>query len=508
MKELTYISRYFAFQKGSSGHTIFCFSGIASAPGKFYTMKALADSEHTIYYLNCPKNAWYLDGIPGLGETIEKTWKGLNRLILDHQIDIDKTMFYGGSMGGYGALLYGMKCGIKKILCCGVELQLMSSGSNSELILSQIQQKNVKYIPDLIKSAKNHNSQVFCYWGDYAYHDYLKASDLKALANFKFITLKNFGHPLPAFIHKKYGIVSFLEHHIENINAFPFDDLELSNSDEQIEHAANIHMLIYYGKNLSVLELDAYMDSLKAQHSISPHIESQYYSAIGRAFSSKCLPEIAVDYYKRALEKVDCSFNRYYLANEYQKLGLYLDCCHILREDEFKIEIFEHAENAVKIYINAYRKKYGDEKLDTLKNSNYYDIGIFAKELSNHLGKAATHSLKCRINNHAVSSKLYIDFKQFKLNLNSDFQISGTFFNEEVEDYKISYSENNLSIVKIIDKLASPKLEQKYPRIGHAKKCRFKIKAIALSKGTGSIRFVDKEGNILADLEIVISNEK
>lgn len=71
------------------------------------TIKRLAGREPFDWLLVRPlSNNWYLDGIPGLGDTAEEAAEALRRRLAAY----DTVVFTGNSMGGYAALRYAVQC--------------------------------------------------------------------------------------------------------------------------------------------------------------------------------------------------------------------------------------------------------------------------------------------------------------------------------------------------------------------------------------------------------------
>jgi hypothetical protein len=84
---------------------IIALSGVDCAPGTYAYYNSLALPHSDQLLLNSPDNGWYFKGVPlGQGRTsLEATW----RFLQDISAQYDETVMIGGSMGAYGALLYG-----------------------------------------------------------------------------------------------------------------------------------------------------------------------------------------------------------------------------------------------------------------------------------------------------------------------------------------------------------------------------------------------------------------
>ena len=75
--------------------------------GKFFKYKTLKNNQQTnLLFLN-NKNNWYLEEDEGL-----RYKNFLTNFINEHNFDKNKIMFFGSSMGGYGALYHGILQGV------------------------------------------------------------------------------------------------------------------------------------------------------------------------------------------------------------------------------------------------------------------------------------------------------------------------------------------------------------------------------------------------------------
>lgn len=79
-------------------------------------------------YLNCTDNAWYHDGVAGLGD-LEQTLAQLQELIQDS--GASQVITVGSSMGGFGALYYGLRLKVETIICFGSETVMNIYGGHS-----------------------------------------------------------------------------------------------------------------------------------------------------------------------------------------------------------------------------------------------------------------------------------------------------------------------------------------------------------------------------------------
>jgi hypothetical protein len=208
----------------SKGHTdtIFSFSAINCKPDSFFTTKTFARDPRNTVFLNCPKNSWYVDGIPPLGHNIPTTAEGLEILLKEIGIGYGRRIFWGGSMGGYGAVAMGALMHADYVIATGAELELLVAGGNSDLILRKIQGRSHIHAPNLPHWVANSKGRYFLYCGDFAYHDVISLQQVAHLPQVEYKTLEDFGHPLPAYIERTYGLIHFIDYHLQKHGSFPF----------------------------------------------------------------------------------------------------------------------------------------------------------------------------------------------------------------------------------------------------------------------------------------------
>lgn len=105
------------------------FSSWNTSPGRFRPFRALVPLPYALLFVNCPDNAWYLGGIPGLGATVDAVSGALAQLAGSG--GYRRVVTYGSSMGGFGALLHGLVLGAHVIVTHGAESILGLRGSRS-----------------------------------------------------------------------------------------------------------------------------------------------------------------------------------------------------------------------------------------------------------------------------------------------------------------------------------------------------------------------------------------
>lgn len=91
--------------------------------------------------------AWYHDGVPGLGTTLQETAAALGKIV--QAIKPSHVTTFGASTGGYAAVAFGSLLQADRIVALSAELQLMLPGSRSARDLSGAPRKFGDLLPHL-----------------------------------------------------------------------------------------------------------------------------------------------------------------------------------------------------------------------------------------------------------------------------------------------------------------------------------------------------------------------
>ncbi|SOZ68304.1 hypothetical protein [Cupriavidus taiwanensis] len=94
---------YFKISRRDSDSLVVAFSSINTPPGKFRFSRQLEERGVNVIYLNCENNSWYLDGVPGLGDTLEDAAAAL-RDVIRSEFPKCKVYALGSSMGAAGLI--------------------------------------------------------------------------------------------------------------------------------------------------------------------------------------------------------------------------------------------------------------------------------------------------------------------------------------------------------------------------------------------------------------------
>lgn len=112
--------RYRIVPRDSKKLVIF-FSGTGVEDYRFHWWNMGQRIDASIIYVNNGRNEWYMRGIPGIGDTYETTVAGF--MTWAKALGATDIFACGGSMGGSGALIYGVPLGAR-VLGMGFETRL------------------------------------------------------------------------------------------------------------------------------------------------------------------------------------------------------------------------------------------------------------------------------------------------------------------------------------------------------------------------------------------------
>ena len=154
---------YIRFEKGTD-ELILIFSHLNYPAGKFAMSNAMAGETASKLYINCSENSWYQVGIPGYTENISDTIKFLKEII--SEINPSKTISFGMSMGGYAAILFGIKLKLDYILAFTSELTLGSKLQRS-FYLNNLKTYDPDYKDISRLIVENEDTTIYLFYGAY-----------------------------------------------------------------------------------------------------------------------------------------------------------------------------------------------------------------------------------------------------------------------------------------------------------------------------------------------------
>jgi len=201
-------SDYCAILRGTGDHITVVFSALNTKKGSYLGVKTFSSEKGHTIFLNCPHNEWYLNGIPGLGHDWREASVALHRLCVEIAGSEYSATYYGGSMGGYGALLYGSSNNAKLIVATGVEFELGLPLGNAvhhitppayNPIYDQINQSISKCI---VMFGGMSISDLYC--AKMALHNTISRK-------IEVYIVEGAGHSIPGLIEERFGLLKLIQ---------------------------------------------------------------------------------------------------------------------------------------------------------------------------------------------------------------------------------------------------------------------------------------------------------
>lgn len=220
----SYDSPFIKIVDNNAAKTIVYFSSVNVPEGKFNGTNVVDDIDANCVFLNCQGNSWYLDGIPGIGTCIEEVSKTLKNIV-DQLNGEDKetfTLYFGGSMGGYGALLYGCLNNADRVIGTGVEVDLLKKDGYASN-LSKFDFESID-LPDFLSIVSNTKANIDLVFGENSAGDYYDISPLCSFSNVTSHSIPNCGHKVPVALNNSIGMKNFINEALLGKN--PFNDVD------------------------------------------------------------------------------------------------------------------------------------------------------------------------------------------------------------------------------------------------------------------------------------------
>ena len=457
------------------------------------TSRIFKDVPQNVVFLNCLENSWYLDGIPALGDSIEEATAGLQEL-LDHLgIGQTRKTFWGGSMGGFGAVVYGALMNAELIVATGAELELLVAGGNTELILKQRQGRS--HFPELPLESwvRQSKGRYFLYCGDFAYHDLVSAKRIMDCPQVHVGTLKDFGHPLPAYLEDVYGLHEFLKTHEAADATFSFTKGEAGVLQHHFEWWADLHSASVNSANADVLA--RLSQGMERKLNIPDHLAAHCGYALSKGASAKGDHAAAIEYAAEALRiGGPCRFLIYRHIQASAAAGYPFSSwmeAAITFPDLENPNRFEFGNELVELLFNGLMDSHGPDAakeflaIQLEKSAAHPKRVALLKELSTR-ADARDRPWKAEFTpsgrQHFIRQLLD---QPLLAERNQRLLITGAVLTESPEDRLVesSISSGNATILHSSMDLASPGLAKKFPDTPHAGHSRFKIE-ILLSPGS------------------------
>lgn len=286
---ISFNSQYIKVVDNNSTNTIVYFSSVNVPAGKFNGTNAIGEIDANLIFVNCKDNSWYLSEIPNFSNDVREL--GINLKKLTTQLNQGKsdstTLYFGGSMGGYGALLYGCINNADKIIATGVELSLTKPNGYAAT-LSSFDFSAIE-LPDIPTITRNSYSEIDLIFGEGAPLDYADLDSLYNIQNVNIISVPNCAHKVPVVLENTLGISNLLAATLKGEKPL-----------EKIEGKLSKHPLIL--RMLSgIIEFnpDTFIEILSKRINLDNSIKALMYERLGNFFKDTNI-EKAQTYYKLA----------------------------------------------------------------------------------------------------------------------------------------------------------------------------------------------------------------
>lgn len=109
------------------------FSHLNEPVGRFSLYGSIREAQVSKLFVNSGANAWYRDGVPGLGGDIEQTALGLQQVI--DRVKPRELVCVGVSMGAYAAILFGARLRATRVLALSAKTLLPVPGALSARLM-------------------------------------------------------------------------------------------------------------------------------------------------------------------------------------------------------------------------------------------------------------------------------------------------------------------------------------------------------------------------------------
>lgn len=202
------MSDYLKVVDNAAPRTLIIFSPARIRAGRFSGIKAFTDESNNYIFVNCPNNTWYLNAIPGLGSEPDAV-----ALRLKQEVDAlggDQLVTYGGSMGGYGAALYGAMLEADHCVTTGVEVVLGTEGAFFNKLCTEVVPHERKALLGKLL-LQSEGTRFHFFYGEQCAHDLLGALELPQKPNIKVHTILNEGHAIPSLLDHLFNMQTFVD---------------------------------------------------------------------------------------------------------------------------------------------------------------------------------------------------------------------------------------------------------------------------------------------------------
>lgn len=136
--EILESSDYYQLQKHPTSKTLLVICSSLDTRRPNFTFWKLAQKlECNCLFLNSPMTHWYRTGVIGIDNGIDGVSEKISNI--KKQLEIERLLFFGVSMGGYGAILFGSLSKADHIIAFSVEPLLGMPGGRTEVTRNYLQ---------------------------------------------------------------------------------------------------------------------------------------------------------------------------------------------------------------------------------------------------------------------------------------------------------------------------------------------------------------------------------
>jgi poly-gamma-glutamate capsule biosynthesis protein CapA/YwtB (metallophosphatase superfamily) len=458
-------------EEKASVELIIIFSGVNAT--NFTGYKLFSGYKVNKLFIRDPNKSWYNGSIKGLSNDADELLIVI-KAITDKFKSKDITM-YGSSMGGYAAILFGLKLDIGNIVVFGPQVMLNSKMPNNPVSMKSILYDNLYEILN-----KHSKTKITIYFGS---EDVIDIYNLSYMKNYDYVHLKciyGSPHNVMYYFTSMNIMNSILDHHILKDKKFqyiiPYYDLF---SNDKILEYIRVGVLYFYNK-----EYD------KALFNFREVVVNEPSWSAGWAFLGKIQFELGL--YDNALESLDQSFKIFYNTERpHFDAGL----IHFKRKDYKKAEFeFKNALQFSTIEKNIHILKL---VISLREQGKLHEAMLYLKKI--YKKNSQNFGYYCHIGRLNLLKENYFSAKEFfkkAKQINSKSEILNNFYNVAKEELENTL--NNLPKYKLFasgDCILSGRMHYFYEKYGK-------------DWIIGDLPNITKECDIvMTNLETVISNQ-
>lgn len=244
------------FVRSGSSKLVIFFAAINMKENQFNFWQLGREIDENVIFVNDPSNQWYLNGIPSLGISLDKTMLCLKKWI--NHLEIEDVYTVGTSMGGHAAIHYG------------IELDANILSFPAEVILGEQHSRSIQHLErDIVKKEfllekiADFDKTIHMIIGESTPKDLINAGYIRGFENVKVYSLLGTDHYVPSVISRSSKLYALLmkfvstgiveEDLFSNLGNFNlYDDELFANLTEAYQNfgSANFEKAIFYAKRI------------------------------------------------------------------------------------------------------------------------------------------------------------------------------------------------------------------------------------------------------------------